>query len=249
MQIKEVAEISGVSVRTLQHYDRIGLLVAGRNSQNDYREYDDTALDRLQQVLLFRECGFSLMQIKSLLDDPRFDRVKALELQKKILQYEQERLEKMLHTLEQTISHTLKGEPMSAKDKFRGFDFSENKYTDEAKERWGDEAVDKSNAFVNAMSADEKASIEEKMNALFQSLATLREKDPASKEAQEGIARMYEFFNKSFGVTYTLEMFQGVGQMYVEDERFTENIDAFGDGLAPFLAEAMRIFAQNGGKQ
>jgi len=244
MKAKKVAELAGISVRMLHHYDEIGLLSPGRNTENRYREYTEEDLDRLQQILFFRECGFPLAKIRELLQDPSFDREEAFELQRKYLLHEKLRLETMLDTLDRSL-RSLKGDtPMSQNEKFRGFDMNHNPYEAEARQRWGDEAVDRSNAFLNAKTSEEKESIAQDMDALFTELAALRDEDPASDKAQMAMENMFRHFNQSFGVQYTPEAFAGLGQMYVADARFTKNIDRYGEGLSRFLAEAMGLFAR-----
>lgn len=244
MNAKKVAGLAGISVRMLHHYDEIGLLSPVRNTENRYREYTEEDLDRLQQILFFRECGFPLARIRELLQDPAFNRAEAFELQRKYLLYEKQRIETMLDTLDRSL-RSLKGDaPMSQDEKFRGFDMSHNPYEEEARQRWGDETVDRSNAFLNSKTPDEKESIAQGMDALFTELAALRGEDPASDLAQKAMEKMFRYFNQNFGVQYTLEAFAGLGQMYIADERFTQNIDRYGQGLSRFLAEAMGIFAQ-----
>lgn len=136
MRVKEVAELVGISVRTLHHYDEIGLLVPDETSEAGYRIYSQQNLAMLQQILFFRELGFPLKQIKEIVTDPAFDRLKALRLHEQLLLDKRQRLEKLLETVRKTISNA-KGEmEMSAKDKFAGFDFSKNPYEQEARERW-----------------------------------------------------------------------------------------------------------------
>lgn len=245
MNTKEVATLTGVSVRTLHHYDKIGLLRPPRDKENGYRKYSDEELDLLQQILFFRECGFNLEKIKKLLSSPTFDRGKAFELQKKYLLNEKKRIETMLTTLEKSMK-TSKGEiTMTPEEKFVGFDFKENPYEEEARRRWGDEAVDKSNAHIGSKSQKEQKELGESFNELFRELASIRNEPPASEIAQKAMDKMFRYFNNSFGVTYSLEAFAGIGRMYVEDTRFTTNIDKFGEGLSEFLAEAMTIYADN----
>ncbi len=243
MNAKQVAELSGLSVRALHHYDEIGLLRPRRNAQNGYREYSEEDLDKLQQILFFRQCGFSLERIKKLLSNPRFDRARAFELQKKHLMLEKERIEAMLSTLERTLK-TLKGEDsMSQKEKFKGFDFSFNPYEEEAKQLWGDETVEKSNDFIASKSDRERKDMEKVLDELFKGLAEIRDEDPDSDLAQEAIDKMYRVFNESFGHYYTLESFAALGNMYVMDDRFKANIDKYGEGLAEFLSKAMQEYA------
>lgn len=245
MNAKQVAELSGVSVRTLHHYDEIGLLSPGRNPANGYRSYADEDLDRLQQILFFRRCGFPLERIGQLLSDPEYDRDAAYAVQEKYLLHEKNRINTMLDTLRKSYRAS-KGEIlMSNQEKFHGFDMSSNPYEDEARARWGDKAVDQSNAHIATLGKEGQKVLGEKMNALFRSLAEVREENPESSRAQQAISEMYGIFNSNIGHHYTPEAFEGLGQMYITDSRFTENIDQFGDGLAQFLAEAMRVFARN----
>ena len=243
MTAKQVAELSGLSVRALHHYDEIGLLRPRRNAQNGYREYLEEDLDKLQQILFFRQCGFSLERIKKLPSNPRFDRVKTFELHKKHLILEKERIKAMLSTLERTLK-TLKGEDsMSQEEKFKGFDFSFNPYEEEAKQLWGDETVEKSNDFIASKSDRERKDMEKILDELFRELAEIRDEDPDSHLAQEAIDKMYRVFNESFGHYYTLESFASLGNMYVMDDRFRANIDKYGEGLAEFLSKAMQEYA------
>ena len=139
MNTNEVAAITGVSVRTLHHYDRISLLSPRRNPDNGYRDYTDEDIDLLQQILFFKECGFLLARIKEFMASPDFDREHAFELQRNYLLQEQRRIGLMLMTLEQSIK-SMKGEiMMSLKDKFSGFDFTDNRYEEEARQLRGDQ--------------------------------------------------------------------------------------------------------------
>lgn len=245
MNAKKVAKITGVSVRTLHHYDTISILSPGRNPENGYREYSEDDMDRLQQILFFKECGFSLAQIKELLSSPGFDREKAFDLQKKYLLHEKRRIEIMLETLEKSVQNMKGRMTMSIKDKFNGFDFTNNPYEDEARRLWGDKAVDQSNAHIKSLSQNEQEAIANGMDALFTDLAKIRMEAPDSATAQAAMAKMYSHFNTNFGFRYSLEAFAGVGQMYVTDERFTENVDKYGVGLSKFLSEAMKIYAES----
>lgn len=246
MNTNEVAGLTGVSVRTLHHYDKIGLLCPDRNPDNGYREYSENDLDLLQQILFFKECGFSLAEIGKLLGSPSFDREKAFVLQKKYLLHERKRIDAMLDTLDKTM-RSWKGEwNMTQKEKFGGFDMTHNPYEEEARRLWGDEAVDQSNARIRSMSADEQNAIAKGMDELFRELAQVRTESPDSEAAQKAMDKMYYYLNKNFGFQYSLEAFAGLGQMYVDDDRFTRNIDKFGEGLSAFLARSMAVYA---GKQ
>jgi DNA-binding transcriptional MerR regulator len=242
MKVKEVADLVGISVRTLHYYDEIGLLTPEETTESGYRLYSDENLETLQQILFFKELGFPLKKIKEIINSPSFDRHEALVLQRKMLLEKRKRLDKMIATIEKTIQH-MKGEiQMTNKEKFEGFDFSHNPYEQEARELWGDEAVDKANAKLGNMTKEEKEAMTKEMNSIYQKLASLRNGSPESDEAQAAIKEWYDFLNNNFG-NYSLEAFKGLGQMYVDDERFTKNIDQFGEGLAKFMRDAMAVFA------
>jgi DNA-binding transcriptional MerR regulator len=242
MKVKEIADLVGISVRTLHHYDDIGLLIPEETTDAGYRVYSDENLETLQQILFFKELGFPLKKIKEIIDRPSFDRQEALEMQHKMLLGKKSRLDKMIETIEKTIQHS-KGEiQMSNQEKFAGFDFSHNPYEQESREKWGNKAVDDANEKAkNMTSLDQK-----KFNEVFRSLAEIRNLSPGSKEAQEGMKEWYQLLNKMGN--YSLEAFKGLGQMYVVDERFTKNIDEFGEGLAIFMRDAMAFYADNNEK-
>lgn len=244
MNAKEVASLTGISVRTLHHYDAIGLLRPSRNKENGYREYLDDDLDQLQQILFFKACGFQLSTIQQLLSSSSFNRQEAFLLQKKYLLHEKKRIEQMIDTLNKSM-RTMKGEiTMSLTEKFNGFDMNNNPYAEEARRLWGDEAVDQSEAYIGSLSKEKKDAISKGMDDLFTALSSIREESPSSKTAQQAMEKMYQHFNQNFGYQYTLEAFAGVGQLYITDPRFTKNVDKYGEGLSHFLAEAMRIFAE-----
>ncbi|WP_313075277.1 MerR family transcriptional regulator [Lacrimispora sp.] len=244
MNTNEVAIITGVSVRTLHHYDKIGLLSPGRNPENDYREYTENDLDMLQQILFFKACGFSLAEIKVMLTSPGFDRDKAFVLQKKYLLHEKERINAMLDTLDKTIRSWKGEQEMTQKEKFAGFAMGDNPYEEEARRLWGEEAVNEYNDKINSLSSQEQNVVTQNMEELFQELGKIRLEEPGSPLAQEAMDKMYQFFNKNFGYHYSLEAFAGLGQLYVKDERFLKNIDQYGEGLSAFLSRAMKIYAE-----
>ena len=241
MRVKEVSELVGISVRTLHHYDEIGLLPPEGTTESGYRLYSDESLGLLQHILFFRELGFPLKKIKDLMSSPSFDRREALELQRKMLLDKRTRLDRMIATIDKTIQHS-KGElDMTNKEKFDGFDFSHNPYEQEARERWGDRAVDESKAKLGNMSDDAKEQLGHRMTEIYRKLADLRHTSPESEQAQAAIKEWYDFLN-GMG-SYPPEAFRGLGQMYVDDERFTANIDKFGEGLALFMRDAMAAYA------
>jgi DNA-binding transcriptional MerR regulator len=234
MKIKEVADLAGISVRTLHHYDEINLLKPDSLSEAGYRLYSEENIETLQQILFFKSLGLPLKQIQDIITSPTFDRHEALNLHLSMLHEKRNQLDKMIATVEKTIQYT-KGEiQMTNKEKLEGFDFSHNHYEQEARERWGDKAVDDANKKISGLSQDE-------FNEIYKELAEARHLDPQSNEAQVSIEKWYNMLNKIGN--YSLDAFKGLGQMYVDDERFTKNIDQFGEGLAVFMRDAMSAYA------
>lgn len=244
MNAKSLADISGVSVRTLHYYEKIGLLSPARNPENAYREYGEEEVDRLQQILFFKTCGFSLAKIKEILDHPKFSVKEAILLQKNFLWKEKKKIEAMLETLEQSL-RAMEGEKkMTSKEKFAGFDFSKNPYEEEAKRLWGEEVVTQNKQHLESLPKREVKALEAEMEALFSDMALLVGKDPDDEEVQK-MHRFYQYLNQKFGIQYSLEAFAGLGQIYVSDKRFQKNIDRFAPGLSVFLAQSMQKYAES----
>ncbi|MFE6079104.1 MerR family transcriptional regulator [Paenibacillus sp. NPDC057886] len=241
MKVKEVAELVGISVRTLHHYDEIGLLTPDEVTSAGYRLYSDANLEKLQQILFFKELDFSLKDIKEILNNPSFDREEALNMHRRILLEKRQRLDQMIATIDKSVQHVRGEIKMTAKEQFEGFDFSHNPYEQEARERWGDQTVDQANQKIQSQSPEKQKALSDQMNSIYTRLAAIRHTDPTSAEAQAGISEWYGYLNNMGN--YSPEVFRALGQMYVDDERFTRNIDQFGEGLAVFMRDAMAVFA------
>lgn len=235
MMINEVAQLAGISVRTLHHYDDIGLLKPTSTTESGYRIYSSDNLDLLQQILFFKKLGLPLKKIKNILDNPQYNRQETLETQYQMLVEEQQRLNNMIQLIEKTI-HYSKGElTMSNEEKFKGFDFTSNNYEQEAKEKWDNEAVEQTKKKLNPFN-------QQRFNEIYRHLATLRHLSPDHRDAQQGIEEWFNYLN-TIG-NYSTEAFAALGQIYIDDERFTKNIDQFGEGLAKFMRDAMIIFSK-----
>lgn len=244
MKVKEVANLAGISVRTLHHYDDIGLLHPSNITESGYRLYSQKDLQVLQQILFFKELDFPLKQIKTIISNPSYNQEEALRLQRNMLLNKREHIDSMLQTIDKTIND-MKGEGnMSNKERFSftNVDFTNNPYEQEARELWGNKVVDESkNQFKKLKQDDSK--LGEEFDSLYKELAEVRDQSPKSKQAQILIGKWYGYLNKIGN--YSLDAFKGLGQMYVADERFTENIDQYGEGLAQFMCEAMSVYADN----
>ncbi|MBB6451160.1 DNA-binding transcriptional MerR regulator [Geomicrobium halophilum] len=242
LRVKEVADLVGISVRTLHHYDDIGLLTPEKTTEAGYRLYSSENLETLQQILFFRALDFPLKQIRDIVQSPSFDQEEALLMHRKMLLAKRQNLDQMIKTIDKSLQH-VKGEvEMTDKEKFAGFDFIKNNaYEKEARERWGDEAVDQSNEAIANMSDKKQEALNTEINQLYRDLAAICHNPPDSPKAQSLIHEWYRLLNEIGD--YSMDAFKGLGELYVSDERFTNNIDQFGEGLAIFMREAMRIYA------
>ncbi|WP_232698732.1 MerR family transcriptional regulator [Brevibacillus daliensis] len=248
-KVKELAELAGISVRTLHHYDQIELLQPDSITPAGYRLYSDNNLITLQQILFFKEIGFTLDEIKTIITHPDFDRKKALHNQKELLQKKKNRLEKMIEIVDLTLD-SYEGEYMMEKKKmFDGFDMSEiekyrHEYAEEAKERYGKEIIEETHKRTDAYSPNDWATIMEQQNAIYQTIAENMDKGPSHPLVQQAVGEWREHITKHY-YECTLEIFRGLGDMYVADERFTQNINKVKPGLAAFLRDAMHIYCDN----
>ncbi|WP_411844439.1 MerR family transcriptional regulator [Salinicoccus sp. HZC-1] len=240
MKVKEVAGLVGVSVRTLHHYDKIGLLEPDEVTETGYRKYSEEDLELLQQILFFKKLGFSLENIKKMIYNPHYNRQEALEMQKRMLKDEAAKIDQMIKTIDKTLLHMKGNIEMTNEEKFEGIDFTNNPYEEEAREKWGNDAVDESERRINRMAGQDQEELKRRFDEIYKNIAEIRHTDPESEKAQKAIEEWYEYLN-DIG-NYSPEVFMGLGQMYIADERFTKNIDQYGEGLAQFMSEAMRVF-------
>lgn len=231
--IRQLADLAGVTTRTLRWYHEIGLLEPVRTGENGYRYYGPAQVDRLQHILFYRALGVELPQIKACLDDPAFRRLDALRDHLFQLQKEEHRIQRLIQAVSETIFHEERKESMSDKEKFQAFQR-------EAREKYGDEAVDASNAKLNAMSQEEQLrwrELEEEIltrlrSAVSQGLA------PTSEEGR-AIARLHREWLCFSWTKYTPQAHRGLAQLYTADPRFTACYDRDQEGCAAFLKAAI----------
>jgi len=238
--VKEVSRLTGVSVRTLHHYDAIGLLKPTRVTDAGYRLYDDTALARLQTILLFRELQFPLKEIKEILDSPGFDPRDALEQQIRLLELQRQHLDTL-------ISHARKIQTTGVTFMdFSPFDHSElDAYAAEAKAKWG--KTDVYREFEKKTAGQTTAQMNAAADALmdiFAQFGTIRHLSPASEEAQALVAKLQSFITEHY-YTCTRQILRGLGQMYIAGDSMTDNIErAGGEGTAQFAHQAIETYCK-----
>jgi DNA-binding transcriptional MerR regulator len=249
-KIKEVADMVGISVRMLHHYDKIGLLKPESVSPAGYRLYTDKDLERLQQVLFFKELEFSLQEIKRILDSPGFDKKQALKSHKELLLEKKKRLQKIIKSVERTIHSIEGGIDMSKKEMFEAFDISKiekhkEKYAKEVRQKYGNtKAYKESQEKTSGYTKNDWAAIMTKWDEIYKKIANVMDKGPADSQVQEAVGELRAHITKYF-YECTTEIFRGLGELYVNDERFTANIDKYKEGLSKFLREAMHIYCDN----
>jgi len=247
--VNTLAKMAGLTPRTLRYYDEIGLLSPKRTSHNGYRLYDSQEVDRLQQILFFRELGMPLEDIKRILDSENFDGLSALQKHLTALTEKRQQLEQLISNLEKTIS-AMKGETiMSDKEKFEGFkrklvEDNEKQYGREVREKYGDEAADRSNAKVINMTEEKYSELQKLTEELNETLkAAVKMGDPTSPLAQRA-CELHKQWLCFYWDSYSKEAHIGITRMYVTDPRFTEYYEHIAPGAAEFLRDAVEIYCK-----
>ena len=244
MTVHEVSALTGVSIRTLQYYDRIGLLPAAGYTEAGYRLYDDRSLERLQMVLLFRELEFPLKDIRDILESPDFDRRRALEQQIELLELKKAHTENLILLAKGMKMLGVKYMENKRPD-FSAFDKGKlDEYAAQAKASWG--STPQWQEYEEKVKAGGtegmKRAGEQMMEEIFGAFGVIKDGDPASEEAQALVKRLQDHITAHF-YTCTDEVLRGLGMMYAGGGDMTENIDrAGGEGTAAFAAKAIEAY-------
>ena len=236
MQIKEFAEQIGVSVRTLHYYDEIGLLKPSEvDVQNGYRFYDERSLERMQEILFYRELDFSLKTIAQILSSPDYDKQQALTRQRKLLLAKKERLERLIDALDSME----KGEGFMKPN--NEYEDLKNKYAEEVRQRWGSTDAYKESQQRNT-DFSQAASL---LDAVFEEFAELDRSgiSPDDEAAKVQVEKLQRCITDNF-YTCTNEILAGLGQMYVADVRFKNYIDKHGEGTAEFVSQCIKSYCK-----
>ena len=239
--VHEVSRLTGVSIRTLQYYDRIGLLSPTDRTDAGYRLYDDAALEKLQQILLFRELQFPLKDIRKIINSPDFDRSRALEQQIELLKLKKEHIENLIE-LAQGIGS--EGVNKLTRKGFEAFDTGKiEEYAKQAKAAWGNtDAYKEYEQKSKGRTREEDSEISRQIMDIFKEFGKIREADPGSPEAQALVKKLQDYITEKM-YTCTDEILSGLGKMYGSGGDFTKNIDSFGgEGTAQFASDAIEIY-------
>lgn len=244
--IKKVSELSGVSVRTLHHYDEIGLL-SPQKHENGYRYYSENDMEILQTILFYKYLGFSLKQIKELLLIGDNDLLIHLKKQLDLMQHEKERLLILIDTLKKTIESQERRTTMSTEEKFRGFSYQDNeKYTQAAMEKYGKEIIE---ASIQKQRGREEE-LTEKFNALFFSFAENMSNglQAISKENVQ-LAKTLHHYLCTYSFDCSYDVFSGIGYGYVQNEEFNKNLSKFGEGVPQYVCNVIQQYVKEVSKQ
>ena len=241
MRINEVVKLTGVSARTLQYYDEIGLLIP-QKLDNGYRDYTEENLEKLQKILFYRFLKFKLNDIKELLEDD-FDNLKILEQQRELILREKEKFEVILHNIEKTISNYKGEQTMTIEEKFNGFKKEDlNKYENQAIEKYGKDTIEES----KKRQSGREEIVTEEFNEVFRSMAKFKDEnvDVAEKEVQSKVEDLYNNMNE-YAFDCSIEVFSYIGKGYVHNPEFKKNIDKFGEGVAEYTSKAIEKYCSD----
>lgn len=246
--VNALSRMAGVSKRTLHYYDEIGLLLPKRKSSNGYRIYGQAEVDRLQQILFFRNLEMPLEEIKQILDNPEFDSIAALKEHQQQLLARKAQLEQLLETIDKTLASKRGEIKMTDKEKFEGFKketiaANEAQYGEEIREKYGEETVEKSNRQFANLTQAEYDKMQQLAGQILEELPkAMQTQDPTSEEAQH-VAQLHKEWLSYTWPSYSTEAHKGLAQMYVDDPRFTKYYDnPAGEGAAAFLRDAIFSF-------
>ncbi len=239
--VKQLADLAGISVRTLHYYDTIGLFKPSVVGGNGYRYYDDAAVIRLQQVLFFRELGFSLDAITTILDQTDFDVLDALHTHRAALRDKVKRLNDLIRTIDSTILHLTGEMTMSDQQLFAGFTpDEEQRYAQEARERWGAEEVDASYKRWNSYTQHKKDQILAEGGAIYAELVSHMGEGATSPAVQDLIARWHQHMRYFYEPS--VERLRGLGQLYVDHPDFAANFRAMHPDLPEFMRDVITVY-------
>lgn len=245
--VQKLAQIAAVSTRTLRYYDEIGILKPVRINSSGYRIYGQKEVDRLQQILFYKELGVSLANINNIVTAPDFDEVIALREHRDKLLEKRNQLNQLIENVNTTIMSKERSIVMGDKEKFRGFkkkliEVNEEKYGKEIREKYGDNIVDKSNSKIKNMKQEEYEAATKLGESVIETLKAAFKTGDASGELAQKAADLHRQWLGYYCDQYSKEAHAGLAQMYVDDERFTAYYDREQPGMAEFLRDAIFVY-------
>ena len=242
--VRQLAKLAGVSVRTLHHYDHIGLLTPSSRTDAGYRLYQEKDLLRLQQILFFKELDFPLSEIQDILDNPQFDQRKALTSHRRRLEERAQRITLLLRTIDKTISKLEGNMTLTDAELYEGFTKEQvEQMQREVHERYDSKLVAESERRVRKMSKEQWNAVKQEGIAVTQALAALADKKPGDPQVQKIVARHHAHIEQFY--LCPAEVYRGLANLYVTDDRFRANYDKHRPGLADFMKSAMEYYCDH----
>ena len=245
--VQKLGKLAGISTRTLRYYDEIDILKPARINSSGYRIYEQAEVDRLQQILFYRELGVGLNDIKNIINEETFDGATALIEHRRKLLEKRKQLDLLIANVDKTIASKNGGIKMSNKEKFEGFkknmiEDNEKEYGKEIREKYGDDTVNKSNKKIKGMTEEQYNEVTALESELLKTLSEAFEiGDPTGEIAQKA-ADLHKKWLSYYWTSYSKEAHAGLAQMYVDDERFTAYYDKEKPGTAEFLRDSILIY-------
>lgn len=245
--VQKLARMAGISARTLRYYDEIGILKPARINSSGYRIYSQNEVNKLQQILFYRELDVSLESIRDIITSPSYNGINALKDHRDKLLTKREQINLLIANIDRTIEASEGGSIMTDKEKFEGFkqkliNENEKKYGKEIREKYGDEVVNQSNNKIKGLTEEQYAEFERLSVSLNESLkAAIGTGDPAGELAQKTADMHRQWLSYNWN-SYSKEAHAGLAQMYVDDERFKAYYDKIQPGAADFLRDAILIY-------
>ncbi|MBN2282218.1 MAG: MerR family transcriptional regulator [Candidatus Marinimicrobia bacterium] len=245
--VKKLSKQAGVSIRTLHHYDDIGLLKPAVRTEAGYRMYGDKEMLKLQQILFFKELEFPLTEIQKILNSGEFETLEALAHHKKVLKAKQKRISTLISTIDQTLEKLKKGENMKIDELYKGFSRQEAEgLRQEALKKWG-EKVTHSEEHLTSLGKEKVNRLQTEFKALWMKLSQMTKMDPTSEPVQHEIEYHYKMVQQFWGPRnpVTREAYIGLGEMYVHDDRYTSVEGRNNPEMGAFLNRAVKYFAEH----
>lgn len=243
--VKQLARLAGVSVRTLHHYDQIGLLQPALRTPAGYRLYQHADLLRLQQILFYRELDVPLAKIQALLDRPGFDPVRALRDHRQNLREKADRLAQLIETIDRTLSQYTEGtQPMKDEELYKGFTPEQaQRYRREASQSYGEERVQTTEERIRGWGNEKWEAVKAEMGAATQAIAALMERGPGDPEVQAQVARHHAVIEQFYPAP--AEVYSGLAQTYTDHPEFRAFYEKIRPGLAEFMRAGMEYYIEH----
>jgi len=244
LSVGETTKLLGISVRTLHYYDEIGLVKPSVVTEAGYRYYDNEALSKLQQIMFYKELEFSLKEIAHFFNNPKYDKFQALKSQRELLVLKQHHINELISIIDNTIggeNYMEKRIGTTAND----IALAKKKYAEEARERWGEtKEFEEFTKKQEHLSEKDIKNIASEADMIFSEFAANVDKSPDNETIQDLVSKWQQHICKYY-YECSNETLSCLGEMYINDERFKNNLDSFGEGTAKLMSDAIKMYCKN----